>query len=74
LLNFLNIFFFKQKYLIPLRSLKILSKAEYKVLFFQIRNILLFSRSLLQNLEGRVNSWNSYQIIGDIFIEAVSIL
>ncbi|ORX88019.1 Dbl homology domain-containing protein, partial [Anaeromyces robustus] len=67
-----NLLCLYKKYLIPLRGLKILSKAEYKVLFFQIRNILLFSRSLLQNLEGRVNSWNSYQIIGDIFIEAAN--
>ncbi len=52
----------------------ILSKAQIRQLFSDIKMILNFNRGLLAEIEQRVQNWYANSRIGDIFLNNVRIL
>jgi len=57
-----------EEFLIPLRAQKILTADEIQALFSSLELIRDFNRTLLKDLECRIENWHAQQCIGDVFL------
>ena len=55
----------------PLKSDNVIESCIVDEIFYQIPDILRVHESFLEILTARLANWDSKQVIGDVFIEAV---
>ena len=53
-------------------SQPILSEADYKTIFQSIDDLHDLHKKFLALLEPRIQNWNKYQLVGDLFTMIVS--
>lgn len=57
----------------PLKVENVIDSSIVDEIFYQIPEILRVHESFLELLTARLANWDSKQVIGDIFVEAVSL-
>lgn len=58
----------------PLKADNVIESCIVDEIFYQIPEILRVHENFLEILTSRLTNWDSKQVIGDVFIQAVSIL